>query len=526
MSRSAFCLSFQLVMALFVSLAAGLGTAAAATLTVDTLNDELADNGSCSLREAITTVNGGDQSGSADCIGGDPAAPDTITFSVSGTITLGSLLPTVNQDLSIDGPGADNLTLSGNNSDRVLRIGAGVTAVIQELTLSGGMVSGTGGGGIYNQGNLTVSNCVISNNQDSGGAGGGIFNDGGGSILTITDSTISGNSSSQGGGIYNMGTVLIERSTLSGNSASSSGGAIYNDNSLSLTLNNVTISGNQSIAGAGLYIQPVTTNSFDNCTIVDNQNTLATKGAGIFVSGSPVYNIRNTIISNNSNQNGSSNCYQVFTSLGYNISSDSTCFTLPLAAGDMQNTDPLLGTLQDNGGPTFTHALQQGSPAIDAGDPANCPATDQRSVTRPENGVCDIGAYELAKSVFPWPIILSNIAGQAQEKAVWRVVTRVTCPTPLTFTVTLEGTSRSSVMRPLIDFEGTYSDWASTVPGAKKFTWQATCPGYPPGWSGSVDRTLKDGMNYLLILNDGGGLPVVNVEERQGIPAGARKAAE
>jgi len=182
--------------------------------------------------------------------------------------------------------------------------------------------------------------------------------------------------------------------------------------------------------------------------------------------------------------------------------------------------------LQDNGGPTFTHALEEGSPAIDLGDPANCPATDQRGVTRPVNGVCDIGSYELEKSAFPWPLVLSNIAGKKNARAVWRVLTKVTCPTPMTFTVSLEGTSRSSTMRPLIDFEGTYSDWASTVPGAKKFTWQATCPGYPPGWSGSVNTTLKDGMNYLLPLNDGGGVPVVNVQERQGIPAGERSAVQ
>lgn len=167
-------------------------------------------------------------------------------------------------------------------------------------------------------------------------------------------------------------------------------------------MTNVTISGNVSGWGAVLT-QPGTTNSFTNCTIVDNQSTTPGASAGISGNGSSYHNVRNTILSNNINTNyGSYNCSQVQNSLGYNISSDGSCFFNQ--TGDLQNTDPLLANLQDNGGPTFTHALTEGSPAIDAGDPANFPATDQRGIARPADGnkdgnaVCDIGSYELKTS--------------------------------------------------------------------------------------------------------------------------------
>lgn len=410
---SCFVIAAYLVLSVFVI---DITSVTAAILTVDTLDDEQTINGKCSLREAVTNVNGGDQSGSTDCIAGDPSAADTITFSVTGTIVLVGLLPNVAQDLTVDGPGTDSLTISGNNSVRVIRISSGVTATLQDLTISAGMVSGTGGGGVYNQGDLTISNCVISNNQDSGGSGGGIFNDGGG-VLTIGDSLISGNSSTYGGGIYNIGTVIIERSTMSGNTATDWGGAFFNNSSASFT--NVTISGNQA-SWAAVLTQPGTTNSFTNCTIADNQSTGST--AGIAGNGFSNHNIRNTILSNNINTNyGSDNCYQVQNSLGYNISSDGTCYSFN-QTGDMQNTDPLLGPLQDNGGPTFTHALLEGSPAVDAGDPANCPATDQRGIARPADGdkngdaVCDIGSFEMEKSSsFPWTMFLPAITNNTQQ---------------------------------------------------------------------------------------------------------------
>jgi uncharacterized repeat protein (TIGR01451 family) len=153
--------------------------------------------------------------------------------------------------------------------------------------------------------------------------------------------------------------------------------------------------------------------------------------------------VRNTIVANNVTQPSGpavSNCAGVLTSQGNNLDNGNTCgFT---ASGDLQNTDALLGSLADNGGPTRTHALLSGSPAIDAGASVSCPATDQRGVTRPQNGdgngaaLCDMGAYELqptttlglTKSDAPDPVVIGATItytltltnnGPASAPSVW-----------------------------------------------------------------------------------------------------------
>ena len=211
-----------------------------------------------------------------------------------------------------------------------------------------------------------------------GGVGGGIFNVG---TLTINESTVSGNSVDRaGGGILNSGTLTINNSTLSGNRAAplslydggfGDGGGIYN-NEGRLTINNGTLSGNSAtISGGGIY----------------NMTTQATA------------TLQNSIVA--SSPSGG-NCSGTVSSNGYNLSSDGTCnFNRP---GDLNNHNPLLGPLQNNGGPTQTMALLPGSPAIDGGNPSGCTdsqghllKTDQRGMPRPdkEDSVgCDMGAYE------------------------------------------------------------------------------------------------------------------------------------
>jgi hypothetical protein len=261
------------------------------------------------------------------------------------------------------------------------------------------------GGGIYNSGTLSVIDSTISGNvaflQEKScylytlrpsclALGGGIYNSVG--TLTISKSTIMGNVANvsclyncfaAGGAILNGGSVTINNSTISGNNAfasskylsvSSFGGGISNSVSTNVTVNNSTISGNGALSSGGGI------------------------GGGISNSGGTAI-FQNSIVAN-STYGG--NCSGTITSNGYNLSSDDTCSFN--RTGDLNNTDPKLGRLQNNGGPTQTQALLSGSPAIDAGNPGGCTdgqghllKTDQRGKPRhdkEDTGGCDMGAYE------------------------------------------------------------------------------------------------------------------------------------
>lgn len=237
------------------------------------------------------------------------------------------------------------------------------------------------GGGIINtnNGKATLINVTINNNR-ANSSGGGIANNSG--ALELVNSTINDNNSAGGGGILNEddGSVHITNSTISGNSAWGGGGGITNHGLMSLT--SVTIANNTSNSGltAGLFNYNPGVLTIENSLLYNN------KVAGV------LYNCSLRV-------GGHSN-------YGYNLENGNSCsFT---AIGDKVNVDPLLLSLQDNGGSTYTHALTVGSPAIDAGNPAGCKAeggtrdllNDQRSFLRPVDGdgngsaICDIGAYE------------------------------------------------------------------------------------------------------------------------------------
>src|SRR5262245_50999582 len=206
-----------------VTLTLLVGSSAAAGFQVTTTADTVAVDGDCSLREAIQAAN--TDAAVNECVAGSGA--DTITFAVSGTITLASPLPDVTDPagLKIDGSG-QSITISGDNTSRVLRVvAAGLT--LAHVTVANGFAGfGPSGGGVLNQGTLTVTNSTFSGN--AGRDGGGINNADG--TLTVTDSTFSGNSTygfpagptplgGDGGGIRNTGTLTVTNSTFSGNSA-------------------------------------------------------------------------------------------------------------------------------------------------------------------------------------------------------------------------------------------------------------------------------------------------------------------
>lgn len=289
----------------------------------------------------------------------------------------------ITDDLTISGAGADATIIHANALDRMFHVdpsASGTIAEISGLTISNGDAHGWGGGGVRNEGTLTLAEVTVTNNRANSN-GGGIFNVG---TLTITDSTISENlSTANGGGIFtSVGSVLaLTNSTLSGNKSYTSGGGIHNNGGIA-HLQNVTIAQNRA----------------------DDDGDTVGDGGGVAEAGGTV-NFKNTIISDNTDNSPSAeapDCSGTLTSHGYNlIQNPSGCTIDGDPTGNVIALDPVLGSLQDNGGSTLTHALLAGSPAIDASDNSGCPATDQRGETRPVDAdsdgtpTCDMGAYEV-----------------------------------------------------------------------------------------------------------------------------------
>lgn len=311
-----------------------------------------------------------------------------------------------------------NLTLSGAGAlftfinpdylgDPVLQVSTGgsspsVQAIISGFTIQNGSNDDfTGnGGGVWVGSSCTayLAGCNIINNEAD--MGGGVFiNDG--ATVYLTDCRIAGNRANYGGGIYNCtGTLHMDRCCVSGNSAAYQGGGI--NNALGQAwLTNCTISSNQITAidfssGGGIYNESDMT--LLNCTLAYNftSGTSMTKGGGFADFSTSTMTFKNTIVAYNTAgglyDNGYS-AYDSVVSLGYNLDSENSCgFN---SNGDKRNTDPLLGPLQNNGGPTSTHAITASSPAFNGGTSAGAPATDQRGVPRPA-GRCSMGAYEPA----------------------------------------------------------------------------------------------------------------------------------
>lgn len=419
-------------------------------ITVDSNLDTVANDGVTTLREAIIEANGN-------------GVADTICFDASlegGTIALtsGSQLPIISEDLTIIGPGATLLTIDAREdtnvlaTSRIFEIGTASTVEISGLMLTGGSPAGSGGaifnsgiltvtntilsentaspngGAIYNQTNtnsvLTVSNTTFSGNS-AGTAGGAIYVAGG--SAEITESTFSNNSATvNGGGIANVGTATVTASTFNNNSAARGGGIV---NSGIMTLTNSTLSGNTAngIAGTtdggGGILNTVTLN-VTNSTIVLNQ-ALVTSGGGVFnLAGATTLN--NTIVAGNTVGTGTDGDIDGFSGFSFESGSRNNLIGDANSSGGLIH-DPdgtgdgnivgvggigvidistVLRPLQDNGGPTLTHALVTGSPAIDAGGNAHVPAdvtTDQRGdgFARIVGAAVDIGAFEVQENQPP-----------------------------------------------------------------------------------------------------------------------------
>lgn len=481
----------------------------AAAYTVTDLGDSGAGSGtSGDLRYCITQAN---------AAGGT----NTISFSVTGTINLSSFLPFISGNLTINGPGANLMTVRRDNAAGnigVFRVSSAGTVTISGLTISNAnqftgiykpgdgtlnisdcVVSGNacgtlGGGGLHclGSGPTNITNTTFSGNSANGGEGGAIRHAGtgtfnisgctfsgnsatnlacihnnntaamnitntlitgnsatfdaggisnslgtmmvtgctisnntagnvGGAIknqttgtVTVIDSTINGNSAaSVGGGIYNNnGTINVTRSTLSNNSITNqfgSGGGIHNNGTGAINVTNSTISGNHAgSSGLGGGLNFSSAGGAGQATVISstiNGNTALT-GGGVAVGGGISVTIKNTIIAGNTATNISQDIFGPLTSGGYNLIGKNNGGTITGTTGDQIGTsgspiNPLLGPLQNNGGPTFTHELLTNSPAIDAGNVFGL-TTDQRGFSRPLDLAAvanvsdgsDIGAYE------------------------------------------------------------------------------------------------------------------------------------
>jgi CSLREA domain-containing protein len=363
-----------------VALAASVALAAAAnahaaTFTVTRTDDPVpgACDSDCSLREAVRAVDAG-SGGDAIAI---PAGRFRLTIAGTGEDAAATGDLDLTKSITITGAGARQTVIDGSGIDRVFDVASGVTALIADVTVTGGLVDG-GGGGIASAGTLTLLRDTIANNEAiaaGNNAGGGLDSAG---ILAVTQSTISENRAYNGGGIHLSGTATIADSTIAGNRAgglgsNGDGGGISGSAVSSLILTGSTVADNHAFNGAG-------------------------SGGGIDV---PAVTLRSSIVASNRahETNGSAsyvdNCSHAATSNGHNLSDGHDCGLT--ATGDRQDVDPRLGLLQDNGGPTETEALLAGSPAIDAGD--TCGALDQRGTTRPRGSSCDIGPYEFAPPI-------------------------------------------------------------------------------------------------------------------------------
>ena len=359
------------------------------TLPNGTVTDA-GDSGAGTLRDMLENV----------CSGG------VIDFAPAvNTITLTSGTLNVGKNFTIAGPGAAKLTIDGNSAARIFQVNNTTSLVLKDLTLTKGAAIGGGALADNSATNTTISGCIFSSNESMGG--GAILSQG---TMTISNSTFNGNAASfagNGGAIYAVsGAMSINSSTFSGNSAAL--GAAIANSSATLSLINVTVSGNSA----------------------------STLGGGIMAGGGTT-TLKNSLVADNTGTGGGPDIFGTVVSQGYNLIRTTTDATIDgTLTGNITGQDPKLGFLADNGGPTQTISLLTGSPAIDAIPGCNgAPAVDQRGVPRPQGTSCDMGAYEL--DITPPAVTVNQAVGQADPVN----------SSPIIFTVVFS--------EPVIDFSNT-----------------------------------------------------------------------
>jgi CSLREA domain-containing protein len=391
---------------------------------MDASTDGKCSTSHCTLREAISAANGFAEGAIVTLAAGASYTLNTVDNSADGD----NGLPNITGKVTIAGSGATIARDAGAPDFRIFHVAASGNLQLNDLTIRNGRSSA--GGAIYNLGTLGIRGGTLANNIAN--EGGGIFTrgalalisstlannsapNGGGALrsvagaqttilkssildntgeygggladfgaLTIEDSRIGGNSASSGGGLFSGGTVTIRRSLFSGNVATNNdGGALYAGGTLLLV--NSTIYDN-SAGGLG---GGIVTSAAGAPAVTIQHSTFAgnrARSGGNILKFNGQLTVKGTIIAN---ATAGGNCAGQIDDGGSNLQ-----FPSKSCGASIAEADPLLGPLQDNGGPTLTMAIPGGSPAIDQASATTCPPLDQRGITRPQGQACDIGAYE------------------------------------------------------------------------------------------------------------------------------------
>lgn len=426
------------------------------------------------------------------------ANPIDIEVAANGTVNIISDIPII---------------VSGNNITRAFKIGFGETVTMTGFTISDGFADngtisgnfnlGKGGAIVMEDGaSLALREMTFTNNNAF--VGGAIFNRAS-SIVTIVDSTFSNNTASSQGGVISSagGSLDIQNSTFNNNDSNSDGGAIQHSSTLSQTVSIVNSTFTDNDGKQGILYFDGSLATVLNSTIADNQVRVgaiyAIDGADVTVQNSIIYDVKKDPDSGNLAVGGA--CISLIGGFFNGASTNNIVDfdNTDCQASAISNDNPLLGALSDNGGPTQTMEPSSGSPAINSGDMALCPALDQRGVARPQpaDGACDVGAVEVAVRSFNITKSTSNTFIPGRQYTYDIQVTN-----------TSDATANDVLVTDLLDSNLSYVADSITGPGnddsgAPTLSWDI----------GTLDPNATVNLSYEVIVNAPENSTIPNVAE-------------